>query len=453
MATAPKTAGFVTSGLQSPYAAEQANLGLEQQMLLQALQGQQDVSVPTRQTGAVNVLNFDGVGNAIAGQRTQQELEVNRKKQLDVAGKYSEQLVQEMKRFRTADPDKPQELAPFLDSPYPEIRSRAEDEMKSARERLGKALEKADPTTWKNGGMQGIGGFAPKPEQTVVDGTLINTTPGQLIAPVAGGGYKQSTMPDGDVMNTNLLTGRQTTANNAPKTSVSFAQVGPGLVNEKVKLLGAEQASARSKANTLRSTEHSLDALDKGARAGYGEEWLQNARTLVGGMTGLKFDATTPTAILAKSLAENVVNEFGGKLGSGVSNADVQFMQLASAGQATDPIAIERILAIRAAAAVRDIRQHMLQVETLGNHPKNELGAADTQKLYGVAMPNYGFRFKTPEAQASFEAGISDRPYEDVFQEITKGKNPTATPKTASPAKETPAQKTARLAKELGFVK
>lgn len=453
MATAPKTAGFVTPGLQSPYAAEQANLGLEQQMLLQALQGHQDVSVPTRNTGAVNVLNFDGVGNAIAGQRTRDALEVNRKKQLDVAGNYSKVLEQRMRALRLADPDKPVELSPFLDDSLPEVRHAAESLDKAAQERLKIAMKAADPTTLASGGREGIGGFAPKREQTLVDGTLINTTPGQLIAPVAGGGYKQSTMPDGDVMNTNLLTGRQTTANNAPTTRVSFAQVGPGLVDGKVKLLGAEQASARAKANTLRSTEHSLDALDKGARAGYGEEWLQNARTLISGVTGFKFDATTPTAILAKSLAENVVNEFGGKLGSGVSNADVQFMQLASAGQATDPTAIERILAIRAAAAVRDIRQHILQVATLGNHPKNELGAADTQKLYGIEMPNYGFRFKTLEARASFEAGISDRPYEDVFQEVTKEENLTATPKTASPAKETPAQKTARLAKELGFTK
>jgi hypothetical protein len=212
--------------------------------------------------------------------------------------------------------------------------------------------------------------------------------------------------------------GKQVAVDNAPKVSVSTNMPGVDLVKEKIKALDGDATIARGQANTIRSTEQALNALQNGAKTGFGQDYIQNARTLVSSLTGQKFDGQTETAVLAKTLAENVVNEFGGKLGTGVSNADVQFMERAMGGLATDPQAIERILAIRAAGAMRKIDQHNSIVETLGMLPKNDLGLDTTNKLYRVEKPKFSMKFNTPEGRASFVAGITGLPFEDALARV-----------------------------------
>ena len=131
--------------------------------------------------------------------------------------------------------------------------------------------------------------------------------------------------------------------------------------------------------------------------------------------SGLKFDTTTPTAVLAKSLAENVVNEFGGKLGAGISNADVLFMKEAMGGLATDANALDRILAIRAAAAYTKIKDHNRNVEDLTSQPG--VTTPDyIRRRFSVDSPKFAFEFKTPEARASFESGMTNQPYDNTLQ-------------------------------------
>ena len=451
MATAPKTAGFVTPGLQSPYAAEQANLGLEQQMLLQALQGQQDVSVPTRQTGAVNVLNFDGVGNAIAGQRSRQELEVNRKKQLDVAGKYSEQLVQEMKRFRTADPDKPQELAPFLDSPYPEIRSRAEDEMKSARERLGKALEKADPTTWKNGGMQGIGGLAPKPEQTVIGKSLVNTTPGQPIALVPGSGFKQVPDPNnpGQQVNQSILTGEMEQINRASQVHVNSGQKADEtfLIAEAKKL----SDSAEKINSTVPTQLRALASVEQAARSGAIQGPVSGLVQFAAGLAtqfGLSSEHVKQllanTEILNSDMGRFVLQAVRA-LGVNPSNADREYAAQTAGGQKLSPAGLEAVIRASRVDLVNSMIQHNKQVDKL----KTEFPKAELARVEMPELANIKGKTKVPFGVMDVK-GFLPGP-DGIFMPEVRANTPAGQTETA--AVETPAQKSVRLAKELGFVK
>jgi hypothetical protein len=101
-----------------------------------------------------------------------------------------------------------------------------------------------------------------------------------------------------------------------------------------------------------------------------------------------------------------------------VSNTDLLFMKDAMAGLQTDPQAIERVLAIRAAAALKKIDEHNAIVEAFAGMPKNDLGVGMTGTLYKVDRPKYSMRFNTPEARASFVSGLTGMPYETALAQV-----------------------------------
>ena len=440
MATA-KTASFLTPagpGVAPPYAQEAAMSQLEQQRLADALaQVQHQPSAQPLQAGRLSALNFEGAGNSIREALLTKQQEVARKKAADISGSYQKDLLQGLKAYigqrdgsevPVAGPPEEGAGQPTRTiagnplafksgqlSAFPEIRGMAEEDRKSAEALHGKLLDKASPASaLAAGGDNRL--LRPKSDQKVVNNSVMEMggEVGQAPTVLPGMGVTQSTLPSGTLVNA-LPGGKLDAVDKAPKVDVSVT-TGVKPLEEAMKLLPDDLKAAQSANKTLRSTETALSALHNGARSGAGEDYLQAARTLTEGLTGLKFETTTPTAVLAKALAENVLNEMGGKLGQGISDADVRFMEKALTGLSTDPGAVERVLAIRAASAWNRIKEHNANVDDL----TAQQGVASPdyiRRRFAVTPVKFGFEFRTPEARASFESGIANQPYDHVLQQ------------------------------------
>ena len=431
---AVKTASFL-SGLQPPGALEGQDLGLEQQQLLEALKQQQgNTSVPVTPGGRYNALNFDGLANSLLAHRTKSKLENNRRKQADLLGKGQATLLAELAKYDSTDIET---VKRARTSPHAEIRSLAEDDLKAIRSRGDKLVDRVPVTDAAR--TEDYRQWGAKPNQKVVGDSIVNIP--EQGSPVLTAGGWSTPAPDktGAMVQTNSLTGEVRTVNRAA-TSTTNVTLGNAPLAEAMKVLPDDYKAALAYGRTLQNTEQALDALRQGARAGYGEQFFQNARTLVSGLTGIKFEATTPTAVLAKSLAENTLQEFGGRLGAGISNADVLFMQQATGGLTDDPKALERILAIRAGVAHRRLQLHNRNVEEVASNPKNDVQEF-TRRRYSVESPNFQFSFTNPDADASFRSIVGGMTLERARElNATEAKQgfgqPTATKTTTLPPEE-----------------
>lgn len=434
----PKTISFNTAtvpGNVPPQVPDLQSLSQEQALLLEQLRNAQQApdGMPTS-TGRFMVPNFSSLGNALVAQRAKAGLQENQNKTAAAKQQYQQELTRQLANLRQdsqgggqpsgptppgqppgAEPAQgdPRAFMRYLDSPFPEVRDAAKEQQKAYLALYGETAKRASVGSIQSSNGD-LGKLAPKREYTKLGETLVDTTestPTPTVAP--GGGFGQVSDPNnpGQMVNKNLMTNELTPIDKGTRVNVNN-QPGNLLVKEKIMELGKQQEQANAASRTLQTTETALDALKQGAKAGFGQDFVQSARTAVSSVTGMQFDAQTPTAVLAKALAENVVNEFGGKLGSGVSNADVQFMNRAMGGLETDPTAIERILAIRAANAWNTIKRHNSQVDVISRLPGNDLGEEGTKSLYTVEQPNFSFGFRSPDAQASFESGVSKVPLE-----------------------------------------
>lgn len=426
---------FVTPGVQPPYAQDMSSLAQEQAALQEALARQSGaVTAKPIDSGAYQVLNFDGLANALAAKETQRALENNRKKSMDVQGKYQQGLVESLKKFDTQAqggeielpgpteggqpltgqvPGDQRAFTKFLNSPYPEVRAAAERQKADYDKRAAALLPRADFTSVQKGGDD-LGQYTPKKDFKEVNGAIMNMGEGEAPSVVPGMGVTQRTLPSGTEVN-QLPGGKIDAVDKATKLSITNIPADT-IAEGRAKKLEASQESAIKKGDILRATEQALAAIQGGATTGYGAEWVQNLRTAATMITGKEFDANTPTAVLQKALAENVVSEFGGKLGTGVSNADVTFMGKATGDLATDAKAIETILAVRAAAALREITRHNNLVDSMGRLADKKLGEGVTKEVYGLDTPQWGLKFSTPEAGAAFEAGVTGKSYREVLK-------------------------------------
>lgn len=432
----PKTASFTQPGIVQPYAQEFQQNGLEQQQLLEALQqqqaGQTGAAIRPIQAGRLSALNLEGAGNAIAEALTQKKLEINRKKQADTMGAYSNAAVEAERKYiaerdgssvDTAGPPEVGQGQPqqtFAGNPmaykgavtslFPRVGAMGEEDRKSYEDLRKTLIGKSSPQSALSsaGDIRGLRAET-KTEFHNDAAWQMPQEAGQV--PQLLSGVTQSTLPSGTIIN-NLPGGKQDAVDKATKVTLN---TGDHAMKGIVDALPKDLESAHSANKILRSTETALSALKAGAKTGAGEEWKQSARTFIESLTGLKFEATTPTAVLAKALAENVVNEFGGKLGSGVSNADVEFMKLASGGLATDAGALERILAIRAAAAYSRVKEHNANIADLAEQKGVDNGEY-LKRRYTLAPTKFSYEFTTPEARASFESGVANTSYEEVLK-------------------------------------
>jgi hypothetical protein len=440
------TKSFVSSGLP-PQMADLNQLSQEQEMLVEQLRAQEKGLTPgTMDAGALRVLDFSGLGNAIAAQRTKAELSNSRKKSADAIGAYQKGLAEKLGKFRLDEQGTPREELPgpgaptaqgvegpgpsvpavqgddraflrYLDSPYPEVKAAAQAAQIDYQKRFEEAGKRASLASLQTSGGN-MGKLAPTPKDIVVDGAIARTVEGQAPTLAPGTGFKQVTLPDGTVANQSLLTGKQDSVSRASSMKTDVNLPGNRVMDTMIKGLPDDLKAANAANSAIRGTETALDALGKGARAGFGEEYLQNARTLVSGLTGVQFEASTPTGVLAKALAKNVIDELGG-LGAQISNTDREFMATAVGGLNTDPAALERILAIRLAALQKSVDKHNADVEALASDPKNDAGDF-TRRKYTIPRNRITVKFNSPEAEASYVAGQTNSGYEDALAKVRK---------------------------------
>lgn len=434
------TANFYGIGAEQQLAqllAEQQRLQQEVDQPMSAASGQ------PLQTGRYLTLNFDRLRAAEERRRKQQELENSKKRSLDVQGEWQKGLVEELRKYKVAREGEVKELPgptedggplqgrtqgnplafrDFLTSPYSPVRQLADSDEKRLKEVFDKAAPKASL-----GSITGSGGvpqrLTPQDKWEYKDGAWFNAKEGG--PPQLQGGVTQETLPNGTLVN-RTASGALDSVDKAPKAQVIMP--GKTAMDSLEKTLPDSRQGAKKAADTIRSTETALSALHQGAKTGFGAEFMQNLRTAVSMVTGMQFDASTPTAVLQKALAENVVNEFGGRLGTGVSNADVLFMGKATGDLATDAKAIERILAVRAAAAQRQILEHNGQIEELAQDPKLGVSPQTLKALYQVKAPSFAFEWQTPEAEAAFLAGMTGVPYKTALERVAGMRKQAGTP-------------------------
>lgn len=469
---------FVSPGMAPPYAAQLQQLAREQQLLDQQSQEQaQGLTPGLVDTGRLKVLNFNGLANALAKRRTGQDQALNLKRQADVQGAYQKDLVQQLKAFRTAEAGTPETALPgpgaplegregpgpsapgvpadpmayrgFLDSHLPEVRAAAQEKQKLQDALFAKLAERASmPSVQAAAGSRDVRQLAPMPKDMALDGALVRTAEGQKPTLAPGTGFKQVTLADGTVVNQNLLTGKQDSVNRAPSMRTDVNLPGNKVIDTMIKGLPDDLKAATAANSAIRGTETALDALGKGARAGFGEEFLQNARTLTSGLTGIQFDSTTPTGVLAKALAKNVIDELGG-LGAQISNTDREFMATAVGGLNTDPTALERILAIRLAALQKTVDKHNQDVEALAGNPKNDAGDFTRQK-FALPRNRVTVKFNSPEAEASYVSGQLNIGYEDALKKVQAMRKEDAPKGDGDPRDPTSPAGKARLKSLLG---
>lgn len=429
-----KQVSFNLPGQQPPLAAE-LRAAAEEQARLQALldEGRGGLRGQLIDTGRFMVPDLTPIAQAVNQRRTAAELENAKRKQADLQGQYQRTLVEELRRYKARRdgkevelegppvegetsvtgrvPGDPRAFREFEGSPFPEVAGMAKADREAYQRLFDKLVERASfPSVQAAGGD--VAALQPKDDFVFGNNAVWNKGEGgppRVVEPV-----RQMTTPQGTLVNVQPG-GALDAVDKAPRVSVD-ASSRPGNVLDKgyAERVVAERQQAPAWAQGLRATETAHAALREGARAGFGENFLQNARTLITGLTGVRFDASAPTGVLSKTLAENVLTEFGGKLGAGVSNADVLFMERAQAGLETDPKAIERILAIRAAVLSRRLRTYNEDVARLAEDERDPAASARRRAAYQVEIPRVMFGFITPDALASYISIAQNLPWEEA---------------------------------------
>lgn len=142
--------------------------------------------------------------------------------------------------------------------------------------------------------------------------------------------------------------------------------------------------TAMAAVNEIPVIHQTRQALDAGAFTGTGAE-AKTFLSKIGEQLGIPSDAAVNTQVLGSMLAKRTLAAAGGTLGTGFSNADRDFMALASGGSATlDEGAIRKILDIGERSARQTIKSH-------------DTEAARLKKLPGMDGP-LGEQFQLPDA-------------------------------------------------------
>ncbi len=432
-----------------------------QEALMAAQASGQGPNAPVN-TGGMYGLNLNPLVQAMKERVTRQELETAKKKERDLNGRYQQEMIEQLRGYQKAKAGgAPRELqgptqddSPLMSQPQPNQRAfeeyqylpgpageAARADAKTYNERYNKAMERASlPSIQRANGD--LSALAPKDDFKVVDNTLVNAPEGQdpRLAPNAG--YTQQMGPNGELRNRNNLTGR---VSGEGGTKVTINNPGKKLSDTAIEAMPKALEKAQAANSALRSTEMALQALGEGAQAGYGQEWLQNAKTLVSGMTGLQFDAQTPTAVLAKALAKNVIDELGG-LGAQISNTDRDFMSTAIGGLNTDPKALERILAIRMGALQRTLSDYNTKtVDSTANLMDTPQDAEFARSRFGVERNRTSYNPRSLEAEASYVANLRNVPYQEALEWVKLQKPEYAPTAGAKPPPQGEDAKAARM--------
>jgi hypothetical protein len=158
-----------------------------------------------------------------------------------------------------------------------------------------------------------------------------------------------------------LATGQIINVNNTPENKALTAAL-EGTIKS-VLPGGKSYDSASSSAGNLRSTVEALSAIRAGADQGALADFGLQLRKL-GERLNIPSAATAPTDQLSSLLKERVFHKLGG-LGVAISDADRQFMKEAAGDISKDPRAMKRLLALDAAASIKELSRHNSRVEQL----------------------------------------------------------------------------------------
>lgn len=132
---------------------------------------------------------------------------------------------------------------------------------------------------------------------------------------------------------------------------------------------GESYVSAKSAQQNLMSTTEAVDAIRRGAETGALENVVLGARKIAERL-GIPQAETAPTDQLSSLLKARVFAKLGG-LGVAISDADRQFMSGASGDITTDPKALKRLLALDAAASIKEVNRHNQRVDAIsGQYPE-----------------------------------------------------------------------------------
>ncbi len=374
---ATQTASFLQGG---PTALEAQALTQEQALLLQRLQEQQQNLTPqTADSGRFRVLNFDGLGNAIASSRTEDKLETNRRKQADLLGAHQKMLLEELAKYDSKDPE---QVRRGLVSNNPLVKTLAERDDKAAakaledRQKLIEALSKdasfgSRQSTLAAGGAVNPADLKPRENQTVSNGMVVGTTDGADPRIIAGRRNDPVNTPGVGLTQTNPFTNEMDVVDKAPKTSVRVDAAGKA----GTKFLETEAETLSKQGQMLRTTiPQQLSALTRAeetAAAGAMQGPVAGIRSLaVGlgrelGMTGealtqLLSNTQTLDSDMGKFVLANVK-----LLGANPSNADREYSERTAGGKQLSPEGLAAVIRAAKADILTSVNMHNSQVDTL----------------------------------------------------------------------------------------
>lgn len=349
-------ANFLAPGLQPPEALEAQGLGQEQQMLLEALRAQMGgTSVNPAAAGRMNVLNLEGISNALRARQSAQELQLSKQKQADLTGRYQAGLLQAMEKYNSGAKD-PATMRAARSSPYAEVRALAEKDEKRYNERYDKLGDRASFDTLQRSDGN-IAALAAKPEDRVVGESIVRSVEGGTPALVAGGWKAGPPTPRGSPTQVNALTGRVDAVDKAPQTNL---RVDAGQKGEEA-FMAAEGKTLSERAQKLRETvptqisalDRIKDAIGAGTYQGPMGKYQQAA---VGILNQLGVSSDDQKRVLANTEAMNsdvgrFVSAAISALGANPSNADREYAIQTAGGQPLSAAGAVRVIE----AAKRDI--------------------------------------------------------------------------------------------------
>lgn len=158
-----------------------------------------------------------------------------------------------------------------------------------------------------------------------------------------------------------LATGQIINVNNSPENKGESAVLTTTV--EQVSPKGKSYEGAQAADANLRATTEALGNIKQGADMGALADFGQLLRKL-GERVGVANAATVPTDQLSSVLKERVFHKLGG-LGVAISDADRKFMQEAAGDISKDPVAMKRLLALDAAASIKELSRHNQKVDSL----------------------------------------------------------------------------------------
>jgi len=373
-----QTANFLQQG---PTALEAQALSQEQALLLQRLQEQQQNLTPqTTDAGRFRVLNFEGLGNAIASSRTQDKLETNRKKQADLLGAHQKMLLEELARYDSKDPE---HVRRGLVSTNPSVKTLAErdakladEEAKAKRDRLAAGLKEllargSLPSAVEALQANDPSKLAPRENQTVSNGMVFGTTENAPPRVIAGRLEDPKMVPGAGVGQRNPFTNEVDIIDKAPKTSVRVDAGGKA----GVKFLETEAETLSKQGQTLRTTvPQQLSALTRAeetAASGAMQGPVSGLRSLAVGLArelGLTGEALTEllanTQTLDSDMGKFVLANVK-LLGANPSNADREYSERTAGGKQLSPEGLAAVIRAAKADILTAVNMHNSQVNVL----------------------------------------------------------------------------------------